>query len=146
MNKMIKKPFTETLSYQVMQLCKAHRQQAEALLSTVGLHAGQELLLMRLWREDGCTQTELVDELCVQPATVTKSLDRLEAAGFVRRRADADDGRVSRVYITAPGRALKNKVDALWHALETSSFSELTSQEQETLGRLIVKVRESLAR
>jgi len=143
---MIKKPFTETLGYQLVQLCKAHRQQAEALLSTIGLHTGQELLLMRLWREEGCTQTELVDELCVQPATITKSLDRLEAAGFVQRRADADDRRVSRVYVTAPGRALQKQVDALWHALETLSFSELTSQEQETLRRLIVKVRESLAR
>jgi len=87
-----------------------------------------------------------VDELCVQPATITKSLDRLEAAGFVQRRPDADDRRVSRVYVTPAGRALQKQVDALWHELETLSFSELTSQEQETLRHLIVKVRESLAR
>src|SRR5258706_5512843 len=138
---MTHKLFTETLSYHLAQLCKAHRGQAEALLSDIGLHTGQEILLMHMWLNDGCIQTELVDELCVQPATITKSLDRLEAAGFVQRRADADDRRVSRVYLTDSGRALEKKVEAVWQALETVSFGPLSRQEQETLRRLLPKIR-----
>ncbi|MGH2520865.1 MAG: MarR family winged helix-turn-helix transcriptional regulator [Anaerolineales bacterium] len=141
---MTMKPFIETLGYQLVQLCKAHRNRAEALLNEIGLHTGQEMLLMHLWLHDGCAQTDLGDKLCVQPATITKSLDRLEAAGFVQRRADADDRRVSRVYLTDAGRALQKKVDTVWQELETLSFGPLTSAEQETLHRLIAKVRERL--
>jgi len=143
---MTKRHFTDTLTYQFVQLCKAHRQKAETLLSEIGLHTGQEMLLMHLWRNDGCIQTDLVDELCVQPATITKSLDRLEAAGLVQRRADADDRRVSRVYLTDAGRALHKKVEAIWQELERSSFGPLTRDEQETMRRLMAKVRENLAR
>ena len=138
--------FTETLSYHLAQLCKAHRGQAEALLSDIGLHTGQEILLMHMWQNDGCIQTELVDQLCVQPATITKSLDRLEAAGFVQRRADADDRRVSRIYLTPAGRALEAKVEIAWRELERRSFDQLSPDERATLQRLIVKVRESLDR
>ncbi|MGH2592343.1 MAG: MarR family winged helix-turn-helix transcriptional regulator [Anaerolineae bacterium] len=143
---MVKKPFTETLGYQLVQLCKAHRQKAETLLSEIGLHTGQEMLLMHLWREDGCMQTDLVDKLCVQPATITKSLDRMEAAGFVQRRVDADDRRASRVYLTDAGRALEKKVDAVWQELETLSFGTLTRDEEESLRRLIAKVSERVVR
>ena len=143
---MVKKPFTETLGYQLVQLCKAHRNRAEALLNEFGLHTGQEMLLMHLWREDGCIQTDLVDKLCVQPATITKSLDRMEAAGFVQRRADADDRRASRVYLTDAGRALEKKVDAVWQELEALSFGALTRDEEETLRRLIAKVSERVVR
>jgi DNA-binding MarR family transcriptional regulator len=141
---MAMKPFTETLSYQLAQVCRAHRGRAEALLSEVGLHTGQELMLMRLWQADGCAQSELGDALCVQPATVTKSLDRLEAAGLVQRRADPDDGRISRVYITSAGRALQKKVEGLWQELETTSLGALTREEQETLRRLLATVLERL--
>jgi DNA-binding MarR family transcriptional regulator len=143
---MTKKDFTETLSYHLAQLAKAHRGRAETLLNAIGLHTGQEILLMHLWLNDGCMQTDLVDGLCVQPATITKSLDRLEAAGYVQRRADADDRRVSRIYLTPAGRALEKKVEAVWQELENASFDQLSHDEQETLRRLMVKVRESLGR
>lgn len=141
---MTKKPFTATLGYQVVQLCKAHRQKAEALLSTVGLHAGQEFILMHLWNNDGCMQGELVDEICVQPATITKSLDRLEAAGFVERRPDDEDRRVSRVYLTAQGRALQLQVDALWHELETATFGDFDNTDRETFRRLAARARKNV--
>lgn len=143
---MTKKPFTATLGYQVVQLCKAHRQKAEALLSTVGLHTGQEFILMHLWYSDGCIQTELVDEMCVQPATITKSLDRMEATGFVERRPDDQDGRVSRVYLTAEGRALQEKVDALWQELETLTFGDFNTADRDTFRRLATRARENVLR
>jgi len=143
---MAKRQFTTTLGYQLVQLCRAHRNQAESLLNEIGLHTGQEMLLMHLSLNDGCAQTHLADELCVQPATITKSLDRMEASGLLQRRADADDRRVSRVHLTSAGRALQKKVDRVWQELESLSFGTLTQDEQETLRRLLDKVSESLAK
>ena len=141
---MTKKPFAATVSYHLAQLAKAHRQRAEELLSRVGLHTGQEFILMRLWSEDGCAQTELVSDLCVQPATITKSIDRLESAGFLERRPDPQDRRISRVYLTDEGRALQKKVEALWHELEATTFGSLSAAEQDTLRRLLSEARKNL--
>lgn len=101
---------------------------------------------MRLYGEDGCTQTELVDELYVQPATICKSIERLEIAGFLERRPDEADRRVSRVYLTSEGRALQKKVEALWNELEVLSFGSLTAAEQDTMRRLLIEARENLMR
>lgn len=143
---MAKKPYSELVSYQLAQLCKAQYNKAESLLSEIGLHTGQDRILLCLLREDGLSQTNLVEELSVQPATVTKSLDRLENAGLVQRRADADDRRVSRVYLTEAGRSLQQKIDNVWQQVEALSFGNLTAEEQELLRRLFAKVRENLGR
>src|SRR5215510_10922216 len=91
----------ESLGYLVAQICKAHRNRAQALLQAqVSLHVGQEMLLLHLWQSDGITQSELAEDICVQPATLTRSLDRLTQMGLVERRVDAQDQRVSRVYLT----------------------------------------------
>jgi DNA-binding MarR family transcriptional regulator len=143
---MAKKPYSELVSYQMAQLCKAQYNKAEALLSEIGLHSGQDRILLCLLREDGLSQTNLVGELSVQPATVTKSLDRLENAGLVQRRADADDRRVSRVYLTEAGRSLQQKIDDVWQQVEALSFGSLVEEEQAFLRRLFTQVRENLGR
>jgi MarR family transcriptional regulator, organic hydroperoxide resistance regulator len=131
---------TETLSYLLVQIAKAHRNRAQALLADIGLHVGQELLLLHLSLGDGMTQSELAEEICVQPATLTRSLDRLTRAGLVERRVDAEDQRVSRVYLTEEGRALRAPIERIWRELEAWSFANFTVEERLLLRRLLLQV------
>ncbi len=131
---------TETLSYLLVQIAKAHRNQAQALLADIGLHVGQELLLLQLSLADGMTQSELAEEICVQPATLTRSLDRLTRSGLVQRRLDAEDQRVSRVYLTDEGRALRAPIERIWRELEVGSFANFTIEERLLLRRLLLQV------
>jgi DNA-binding MarR family transcriptional regulator len=141
---MTQKAIPETLGFLLAQICRAHRGKAQEKLFQIGLHTGQEMFLLRLWRKDGQTQTELADEICVQPATITRMIDRLAKEGFVERRDDAEDRRVSRVYLTEAGRALKQPVEDVWHELEQESFANLTLDEQVLLRRLLLQVFENL--
>jgi DNA-binding transcriptional ArsR family regulator len=93
-------PLHDYIGFRILQLLKVHRSHAEAALNGVGLYPGQEMLLFQLWKQEGITQSELVDFLCVDPSTVTKTLQRLEQAGLVERRQDAEDARISSVYLT----------------------------------------------
>jgi DNA-binding MarR family transcriptional regulator len=52
------------------------------------------------------TLTELAAAEQVKPPTMTRLVQGLEAEGLVRRRADAEDGRVSRVEATPRGRKI----------------------------------------
>lgn len=140
----MQKPITETLGYLLVQICKAHRAKAQELLSQVGLHTGQEMLLLQLWHEDGCTHSELAEELCNQPATVTRMVDRLASAGLVQRQDDTEDRRISRVYLTEAGQALQQPVEGVWQQLEDMSFANLTLEEQVLLRRLLLQVFENI--
>ena len=134
-----------TTGYVLAQACKLHRQRAEVLLNEIGLHVGQEMLLSGLWEKEGLTQTELADYVMIQPATVTNMLQRLERAGIVERRPDAEDQRISRVYATKKGRGLKEAVEEQWGKLELESFAGFSVEERVLLRRLLLQVYRSLA-
>ena len=134
-----------TVGYMLAQTCKLHRQRAEVLLNEIGLHAGQEMILCALWENEGVTQTELAECLLIQPATVTNALKRLEREGFVYRREDPDDQRVSRVFVTDEGRSLKAAVEEKWSQLEEESFGDFSVEDGALLRRLLHRAYERLA-
>ncbi len=138
-------PLKETVGYMLARACKLHRQRADVLLNEIGLHVGQEMILGALWDNEGITQTELADLLLIQPATVTNALKRLEREGYVDRRDDPDDQRISRVFSTDEGRNLKEAIQEKWGQLEKESFRGLTAEEGVLLRRLLLQVYESLA-
>lgn len=134
----------EMLGYMMVQICRAHRNRAQELLSELGLYTGQEILLMHLWERDGLTQSELAEMLCVQHATLTKSIDRMSQAGLIERRPDPDDGRVSRVVLRPAGHAMRESVEAVWQQVESESFAGLTTEERILLRRLLMQVNRNI--
>jgi DNA-binding MarR family transcriptional regulator len=136
---MTQKPIPETIGALLVQICRAHRNKAQELLSQVDLYPGQEFLLLNLWPQDGLTHSEVAEHLCVQPATVTRMLDRLVKTGLVQRLTDAEDQRVSRVYLTEKGRQLVQPIEQIWDELEQISFANLTLEE-----RLLMQVYQNL--
>jgi DNA-binding MarR family transcriptional regulator len=134
---MTQKPFTETIGSLLVQTCRAHRNKAQELLSRIDLYPGQEFLLLNLQPQDGLTHSEVAENLCVQPATVTRMLDRLVRAGLVQRRTDEGDQRISRVYLTEKGQELLGPIEQAWQELEELSFANLTLEERLLLRRLL---------
>jgi MarR family transcriptional regulator, organic hydroperoxide resistance regulator len=133
------------LNVKLMRVARAHRTVAASLLSQVGLHPGQEALLMELWDHDGRTQADLAESLGVEPPTVTKMLQRMEHGDLVDRRPDATDRRAIRVYLTPKGRRLKGKVDKLWSELETRTVDGLSDRQQSSLRSLLNALEGNLA-
>jgi DNA-binding MarR family transcriptional regulator len=141
---MTQKPFSETIGALLVQVCRAHRNKAQELLARIDLYPGQEFLLLSLRPKDGLTHSEVAENLCVQPATVTRMLDRLVKTGLVARRTDAEDQRVSRVYLTEKSRELLQPIEQAWQELEEISFANLTLEERLLLRRILLQVNENL--
>lgn len=59
----------------------------------------QWIILARLDRQPGMSQNELATICEVEPITVARLVDRLEARGMVERRADPSDRRVRRLHL-----------------------------------------------
>jgi MarR family transcriptional regulator, organic hydroperoxide resistance regulator len=132
------------LNHLIIQVARAHRAIALEHLSKLGLHPGQEIILMQLLRQDGQSQTQLAERLGVQAPTVTKMLQRLEVGGFVERRPSSQDNRVTLVYLSAKGRSLEQPLQAAWAALERQTGLDLSDAEQQTLIKLLERLRTNL--
>jgi DNA-binding MarR family transcriptional regulator len=137
-------PISESIGALLVQICRAHRNKAQELLSRIDLYPGQEFLLANLSPHDGLSHTEVAENLCVQPATLTKMLDRLVRSGLVQRKMDPADQRVSRVYLTEKGRELLQPIEQAWEELERISFANLSLEERLLLRRLLMQVYANL--
>ena len=134
----------ESLDRLFAQICRLKHARVHTLYEALGLYRGQPRMLGALWDQEGLTHTELSRLLSVQPATITKMLQRMEKAGFVERRHDPDDHRVSRVYLTAAGRAVREDVQQVWRCLEEEAFAGFTEKERVLLRRFFLRIRDNL--
>lgn len=126
--------------------CRLMRKRLHSLLEDTGLHRGQHFILHVLWEEEGIMHSELAARSCVQPATITNALKRMEKAGLVERRRDTEDERVSRVYLTEAGRDMRSKVEDTFRNFEAQAFAGLSEEEVATLRALLLRVQNNLVR
>jgi DNA-binding MarR family transcriptional regulator len=77
---------------------------------------------------------------------ITGLVDRLEAAGLVRRERSTEDRRVIFVGITPRALDLLAKIDAPLLALEKKLLGGLTEAEQRQLLELLEKIRDHVER
>lgn len=135
----------DTLDHLVAQVSRLHHQRAHELFTALGLYRGQPPVLHALWERDGQTLGELARIARVTPATMTRMVQRMEKAGFVERRPDAVDQRVSRVHVTAAGRGVRRKLERVWAQMDHDSFVGFTAADRAALEGLLLRVRDNLA-
>jgi MarR family transcriptional regulator, organic hydroperoxide resistance regulator len=139
-------PIKESTGYAIAKVCKAHRGNVGEHLAQLGLHVGQDMVLIELFEQDGLRGGELAERLGVEPPTVTKMLRRLEKCGLVERRQDLRDARSFRVYLTDAGRSLEEPLARCWERVEETTFAGMSVGERRTLRRLLAKVRANIDR
>lgn len=112
----------------------------ETVYRQYGLSEGEFDLLATLRREGAqaaVTPTELAERTMVTTGAITKRLDRLQAAGWVRRLPRGDDARGRLVVLTAAGHDLIDEAFAAHMANEKRLVSALAPADHGTLEGLL---------
>ncbi|MFD4567028.1 MarR family winged helix-turn-helix transcriptional regulator [Streptomyces sp. NPDC058467] len=133
------------ISNALIRVTRLHVIQARQLFRAVGLHPGHELLLMHLWDTGPQRQADLAVVFDTDSAAMTRTVQRLERAGFVRRRPDPNDGRATLVETTAAGNGLRRSVEQLWAQLEAITTAQMTPARQKALLEGLEQVEHNLA-
>lgn len=121
-----------------------HRALADALLAPLGLHTGQEVLLLELDAKGPRSQGQLAVSSGCEPPTITGSVRKLEAAGLVVRRPSPTDGRVTIVELSDQGQDLLPRLKAAWQQLAEQTVAGLTSTPLDQLTDVLTDVAASL--
>jgi DNA-binding MarR family transcriptional regulator len=134
----------EHIGFMISDVARLMRTVFDRRVRRLGLTRAQWLALTRLHRRPGASQSELADMMEVEKATIGRLIDRLEAKGWVERRAQAGDRRVNRVYLTAEAERLHKRI---WHIAETTvedALAALSRREAAQLGNLLGRVKSRL--
>jgi len=118
----------DALNQAIRLLSLRHRARAAALLAPLGLHPGQEALLLELARTGPMISAQLSEALGCEPPSVTLMTRKLEATGHIRRSPAPADKRASTVQLTDSGKALVGQVKQLWCDLAEETVTGLPAQ------------------
>ena len=134
------------ISHAIFRVARLHRMLAGQLLREVGLHPSQELVMMELWERGPLRQVDLTQLVGSDSATMTRTVRRLEQAGFVRRCPSPTDKRSVIIEPTAASLALRQKVEDLWADLERYVTDGFTGTEQSQMLTVLERVEDNLVR
>lgn len=90
---------------------------------------------------DGLCRNEIGQRLITRMPDVTRLLDRMEAAGLVRRVRSTADRRLVNTTLTKEGRALVDALDPAVDAVHQGQLAHLADRELRTLVRLLDRAR-----
>ncbi len=137
-------PYSETVGFNLVKLCKLYFNTLNARLGEVGLYEGQHHTLLQLYDSDGLPQAELTRRLGVEPASVSKAVERMEHSGIVQRQPDPDDARANCIFLTEKGRSLEEPVRRILAESEEVLMANMSIEERLLLRRLLIHMRENL--
>jgi DNA-binding MarR family transcriptional regulator len=110
----------------------------------IGLTRAQWRVIVHLHRSDGLTQSELAHLLTVSKVSVGGLIDRLEQSGWLERRANEEDGRSNRIFLTKKGRAVDGEMIAAGVRLEKRAVVDMDVAKRRQLESLLRGVRTNL--
>jgi DNA-binding MarR family transcriptional regulator len=101
------------LGFLIHDVSRLRHNAFDRLMRPLGVTRSQWWVLDSLSRHAGMMQTELAEMLDVGKVTLGGLIDRLEAGGWVVRRADKDDRRVKRIFLTGSADKLFKQMRVL---------------------------------
>ncbi len=119
---------------------KAFEQRAEAL----GYTRAHWRILAYLQQEPGMMQAVLAERLEVEPITLSRHLDRMEADRLVERRGDPRDRRVKRVYLLPEAEMQLAELRKVRNEIVEAIFTEVSEDDVAHIKKVLTTVRRNL--
>jgi DNA-binding MarR family transcriptional regulator len=121
----------ETIGFQAAQLSRLIANRLRDALAPLGLQPAQAAALIEIGRAPGLTQKELVERLDVEQPGVARTLNGLEADGWIRREAKA--GRSQGLFLTDKAAAVVPDAARLTAEINRTALGELSKTERSHL-------------
>ncbi len=110
----------------------------------LGLTQTQWQALCVLSHNEGINQSSLADRLEVQPITLGRLVDRLEATGWVERRPHPTDRRATTLFLTAKAEPILNEMRKLADETSELALAGISQAERELVMDILERIKGNL--
>jgi MarR family transcriptional regulator, transcriptional regulator for hemolysin len=132
------------IAFSITDVARLLKTYADQRARQYGMTRAQWAVLFRLDRSEGLKQSELAEILDLQPITLTRLLDRLAENGLIERRADPNDRRANRLFLTPAARPLLERLTTLGEDMMGTVLAGLDAKSNERLLADLGTLRENL--
>src|SRR5437868_3216116 len=126
---------------EVQRLVRAY---ADRQAARYGISRAQWAVLAKVERAEGLKQTELAEQMEMQPITLTRLIDRLCDNGWIERRSDETDRRVNRLYLRKAARPLLAKLGGLRSELTATALEGINPSDAQRLLANLETIKENV--
>lgn len=134
----------DALNQAIRLLSLRHRGRATTLLAGLGLHPGQDALLLELDRNGPMIQAQIAEAIGCEPPSVTLMARKLLAGGHLVRRPSPSDRRASIIDLTDSGRELVARLKAVWQELAEETTAGLSPDDIDRATALLRSMADTL--
>lgn len=110
----------------------------------IGINCSFQGIIRILSKENGLSQLDLAKKLVLAPPTVSLTLQKMEYVGYIERKPDADDARITRVYLTEKGFSVDEQIIAIFKKVEKRMANIIPVEQQELLFALLDNIDNEL--
>jgi MarR family transcriptional regulator, transcriptional regulator for hemolysin len=141
---MLPRSLNREFAFIINDVARMLRTYADHKASQFGVTRAQWAVLARLDRFEGLKQSELAEMLDLQPITLTRLLDRLCDNGLIERRADPNDRRAKRLFLTDAARPLLDRLGVLGEEVMTVTLAGVPRESVEKIVAQLAVAKENL--
>lgn len=121
------------------------RFEQEARRTGLGLTRSQWQVLAHLALHEGLHQSALADLLDIEPITLVRILDKLQALGLVERRPHAKDRRLWVLFLTEAAHPLLGRMRALGQEVREQALAGISEADRDLLMRMLTHIKHNLS-
>jgi DNA-binding MarR family transcriptional regulator len=130
--------------FTLAELQRMVRAYADKQAARYGITRAQWAVLAKVERFEGLKQSELAEQMEMQPITLTRLIDRLCDNGWIERRSDDADRRVNRLYLRKAARPLLGKLSGLRSELTATALEGINPSEANRLLTQLELIKENI--
>ena len=138
-------PPPESLSFLLHDAARLIRRRFQARSADLGLTPAQWRLLVAVLREERPTQARIAERLEIEPISVSRLIDRMAEAGWVRRTTDPADRRIRIVELTDMAQAARGTMVARLASVVDEAFAGFTEAERRQMLSLLTRLAANLS-
>jgi MarR family transcriptional regulator for hemolysin len=138
--------FERDLLFLLNDVARLLRVDADKRARAHGMTRAQWAILIWLERQPGISQKELAELLEVEPITVARLVDRLEARGMVERRPDPRDRRIWRLHLLLPAHLVLREINQQRVEMAELVTHDIDEDSQTTMIEALVRMKATLTR
>ncbi|TQF85638.1 MarR family transcriptional regulator [Elioraea sp. Yellowstone] len=133
-----------TLGFLLHDVARLLRKRFDQNARELGLTRAQWQVLAHLARNEGIHQGGLAEILELEPISLGRILDRLQAAGLVERRPHPKDRRVWLLFLRPKAHPVLDRMRAIGAATRAEALAGVPEAEREQLIRILTTMKENL--
>ncbi len=126
---------------EVQRLLRAY---ADRQAARHGITRAQWAVLAKVERCEGLKQSELAEQMDLQPITLTRLIDKLCDNGWLERRSDDSDRRVKRLHLCEAARPLLAKLAGLRSELTETALAGISPADAQRLLTQMETIKENV--